>query len=240
MSILNRKKIEDLISKNIFYGQMYAEGHLIAEEFNNGGSVSERVLSIIDVLYQMEQKAEKSYFDTNEFSFEIAIEKEPLASEIVFYISGILAHISREKGKGWRVFVRKSIGQLIPDIVITEKEASPTEKGFEKGVVAVIELRSKETIHPLMTGEDPNYFQKYIDTLGVSLNDIFIITPTLSVEYQDRIKSVAEQQEILSQSTGLPKENWVVLSENRSISNEEPQMFLTTDFDDFLKRLLER
>ena len=235
MSMLNRKKIEDLISKNIFYGQMYAEGHLIAEEFNNGSSVSERVLSIIDGLYQMEQKAE-SYFNTNEFSFEIAIEKEPLASEIVFYISGILAHTSCEKGKDWRVFVRKSIGQLIPDIVITEKEATLTEKG----VVAVIELRSKETIHPLMTGEDPNYFQKYIDTLGVSLNDIFIITPTLSVEYQDRIKSVAEQQEILSQSTGLPKENWVVLSENRSISNEEPQMFLTTDFDDFLNRLVER
>lgn len=236
MSMLNRKKIEDLISKNIFYGQMYAEGHLIAEEFNNGSSVSERVLSIIDGLYQMEQK----YFNTNEFSFEIAIEKEPLASEIVFYISGILAHTSCEKGKDWRVFVRKSIGQLIPDIVITEKEATLTEKGFEKGVVAVIELRSKETIHPLMTGEAPNYFQKYIDTLGVSLNDIFIITPTLSVEYQDRIKSVAEQQEILSQSTGLPKENWVVLSENRSISNEEPQMFLTTDFDDFLNRLVER
>ena len=236
MSMLNGKKTEDLISKNIFYGQMYAEGHLILEEFNNGGSVSERVLSIIDGLYQMEQK----YFNTNEFSFEIAIEKEPLASEIVFYISGILAHTSCEKGKDWRVFVRKSIGQLIPDIVITEKEATPTEKGFEKGVVAVIELRSKETIHPLMTGEDPNYFQKYIDTLGVSLNDIFIITPTLSVEYQDRIKSVAEQQEILSQSTGLPKENWVVLSENRSISNEEPQMFLTTDFDDFLNRLVER
>ena len=236
MSMLNRKKIEDLISKNIFYGQMYAEGHLIAEEFNNGSSVSERVLSIIDGLYQMEQK----YFNTNEFSFEIAIEKEPLASEIVFYLSGILAHTSCEKGKDWRVFVRKSIGQLIPDIVITEKEATLTEKGFEKGVVAVIELRSKETIHPLMTGEAPNYFQKYIDTLGVSLNDIFIITPTLSVEYQDRIKSVAEQQEILSQSTGLPKENWVVLSENRSISNEEPQMFLTTDFDDFLNRLVER
>ncbi len=236
MSMLNGKKTEDLISKNIFYGQMYAEGHLIAEEFNNGSSVSERVLSIIDGLYQMEQK----YFNTNEFSFEIAIEKEPLASEIVFYISGILAHTSCEKGKDWRVFVRKSIGQLIPDIVITEKEATLTEKGFEKGVVAVIELRSKETIHPLMTGEDPNYFQKYIDTLGVSLNDIFIITPTLSVEYQDRIKSVAEQQEILSQSTGLPKENWVVLSENRSISNEEPQMFLTTDFDDFLNRLVER
>ena len=234
--MLNRKKIEDLISKNIFYGQMYAEGHLIAEEFNNGSSVSERVLSIIDGLYQMEQK----YFNTNEFSFEIAIEKEPLASEIVFYISGILAHTSCEKGKDWRVFVRKSIGQLIPDIVITEKEATLTEKGFEKGVVAVIELRSKETIHPLMTGEAPNYFQKYIDTLGVSLNDIFIITPTLSVEYQDRIKSVAEQQEILSQSTGLPKENWVVLSEIRSISNEEPQMFLTTDFDDFLNRLVER
>jgi hypothetical protein len=239
MAILKKPDIMECNSKNIFYGEMYADAHIIAVDFDEGVSVGERVLSGIDELYQITQVAE-SYFNTNEFSFEIAIEKEPLASEIVFYISGILAHTSREKGKGWRVFVRKSIGQLIPDIVITEKEASPTEKGFEKGVVAVIELRSKETIDPLMTGEDPNYFQKYIDTLGVSLNDIFIITPTLSVEYQDRIKSVAEQQEILSQSTGLPKENWVVLSENRSISNEESQIFLTTNFDDFLKRLVER
>lgn len=239
MAILKKLDIMECNSKNIFYGEMYADAHIIAVDFDEGVSVGERVLSGIDELYQITQVAE-SYFNTNEFSFEIAIEKEPLASEIVFYISGILAHTSREKGKGWRVFVRKSIGQLIPDIVITEKEASPTEKGFEKGVVAVIELRSKETIDPLMTGEDPNYFQKYIDTLGVSLNDIFIITPTLSVEYQDRIKSVAEQQEILSQSTGLPKENWVVLSENRSISNEESQIFLTTNFDDFLKRLVER
>lgn len=239
MAILKKLDIMECNSKNIFYGEMYADAHIIAVDFDEGVSVGERVLSGIDELYQITQVAE-SYFNTNEFSFEIAIEKEPLASEIVFYISGILAHTSREKGKGWRVFVRKSIEQLTPDIVITDKKSVPTGQGFEEGVVAVIELRSKETIHPLMTGEDPNYFQKYIDTLGVSLNDIFIITPTLSVEYQDRIKSVAEQQEILFQSTGLPKENWVVLSENRSISNEESQMFLTTNFDDFLKRLMER
>ena len=49
-----------------------------------------------------------------------------------------------------------------------------------------------------------------------------------------------EQQGIFSQNTGLPKGNWVILSENRSISNEESQIFLTTNFDDFLKELVER
>lgn len=239
MAILKKPDIMECNSKNIFYGEMYADAHIIAVDFDEGVSVGERVLSGIDELYQITQVAE-SYFNTNEFSFEIAIEKEPLASEIIFYISGILAHTSREKGKDWHVFVRKPIGQLTPDIVITDKKSVLAGQGFEEGVVAVIELRSKETIPPLMTGEVPNYFQKYIDTLGVGLNDIFIITPTLSVEYQDRIKSVAEQQEILSQSTGLPKGNWVVLSENRSISNERSQMFLTIDFDDLLKELVER
>ena len=92
---------------------------------------------------------------------------------------------------------------------------------------------------PAYSKKNPTYFQKYTDTLGVTLKDIFIIIPTL-VTYPSSIKSVAEQQEILSQRTGLPKGNWVILSENRSISNEESQIFLTTNFDAFLKELVAR
>ena len=100
---------------------------------------------------------------------------------------------------------------------------------------------------PAYSKKNPTYFQKYTNTLGVTLKDIFIIIPTLVtypiptlVTYPSSIKSVAEQQEILSQRTGLPKGNWVILSENRSISNEESQMFLTINFDDFLKELVAR
>jgi hypothetical protein len=186
----------------------------------------------------MEEMVE-TYIETNQFSFDSAILSEPLASEIVFYISGILDNISGLREKDWKILVRKRIGQLTPDIVITEKEAIPTEKGFRKGVIAVIELRNEAWVRQLIAEQNATYFQKYTDTLGVSLNDIFIIIPTL-VTYPSSIKSVAEQQEILSQRTGLPKGNWVILSENRSISNEESQMFLTTDFDNFLKRLVER
>lgn len=241
MSILKRIYVEtaDYVSKNIFYNrEVYEEGRTIAKKFNNNILVSERVFSYIDELYQMEQMAE-SYLETNDFSFDSAILNEPLASEIVFYISGILDNISSLREKDWKILVRKRIGQLTPDIVITEKEATPTEEGFRKGVIAVIELRNEAWVRQLIAEENPTYFQKYTDTLGVSLNDIFIIIPTL-VTYPSRIKSVAEQQEILSQSTGLPKRNWVILSENRSISNEESQMFLTTDFDAFLKELVER
>jgi hypothetical protein len=187
----------------------------------------------------MEEMVE-TYIETNQFSLDSAILSEPLASEIVFYISGILDNISALREKDWKILVRKRIGQLTPDIVITEKEATPTEEGFQRGVIAVIELRNEAWVRQLIEEENPTYFQKYTDTLGVTLKDIFIIIPSLSVKYQDHIKSVAEQQEILSQSTGLPKENWVVLSENRSISNEESQIFLTTNFDDFLKELVAR
>ena len=223
MAILKRTYFEtaDYVSKNGFYKEIYKEGGIIAKDFNDNSLVrervvSERVFSYIDELYQMEQMAE-SYLEANDFSFDSAILSEPLASEIVFYISGILDNISGLREKDWKILVRKRIGQLTPDIVITEKEATPTEEAFQRGVIAVIELRNEAWVRQLIAEENPTYFQKYTDTLGVTLKDIFIIIPTL-VTYPSSIKSVAEQQEILSQRTGLPKGNWVILSENRSIS----------------------
>ena len=241
MAILKRTHLEtaDLVSKNGFYKEIYKEGGIIAKDFNDNISVSERVFSYIDELYQMEQMAE-SYLEANDFSFDSAILSEPLASEIVFYISGILDNISGLREKDWKILVRKRIGQLTPDIVITEKEATPTEEGFQRGVIAVIELRNEAWVRQLIAEENPTYFQKYTDTLGVTLKDIFIIIPMLSITRQNSIKSMEEQQGIFSQNTGLPKGNWVILSENRSISNEESQIFLTTNFDDFLKELVER
>ena len=240
MAILKRTYVEtaDYVPKNIFYKEVYEEGGSIAKDFNDNIRVSERVFSYIDELYQMEEMVE-TYIETNEFSFDSAILSEPLASEIVFYISGILDNISGLKEKDWKILVRKRIGQLTPDIVITEKEATPTEEGFQRGVIAVIELRNEAWVRQLIAEENPTYFQKYTDTLGVTLKDIFIIIPTL-VTYPNSMKSVVEEQGIFSQSTGLPKENWVILSENRSISNEESQMFLTINFDDFLKELVAR
>lgn len=245
MAILKRTYVEtaDYVPKNIFYNrEVYEEGRTIAKDFNNNNNdnlVSERVFSYIDELYQMEQMAE-SYLEANDFSFDSAILSEPLASEIVFYISGILDNISGLREKDWKILVRKRIGQLTPDIVITEKEATPTEEGFQRGVIAVIELRNEAWVRQLIAEENPTYFQKYTDTLGVTLKDIFIIIPMLSITRQNSIKSMEEQQGIFSQNTGLPKGNWVILSENRSISNEESQIFLTTNFDDFLKELVER
>ncbi|WP_424656925.1 hypothetical protein [Capnocytophaga granulosa] len=241
MAILKRTYVEtaDYVPKNIFYNrEVYEEGCTIAKDFNGNIRVSERVFSYIDELYQMEQMAE-SYLEANDFSFDSAILSEPLASEIVFYISGILDNISGLREKDWKILVRKRIGQLTPDIVITEKEATPTEEGFQRGVIAVIELRNEAWVRQLIAKKNPTYFQKYTDTLGVTLKDIFIIIPTL-VTYPNSMKSVVEEQGIFSQSTGLPKENWVILSENRSISNEESQMFLTINFDDFLKELVAR
>lgn len=240
MAILKRTYFEtaDYVSKNGFYKEIYKEGGIIAKDFNDNIPVSESVFSYIDELYQMEQMAE-SYLEANDFSFDSAILSEPLASEIVFYISGILDNISGLREKDWKILVRKRIGQLTPDIVITEKEATPTEEGFQRGVIAVIELRNEAWVRQLIAEENPTYFQKYTDTLGVTLKDIFIIIPTL-VTYPNSMKSVVEEQGIFSQSTGLPKENWVILSENRSISNEESQMFLTINFDDFLKELVAR
>ena len=118
----------------------------------------------------------------------------------------------------------------------------------------MIELRPQEWIRAFIVGKGENcwgwqiektdicsvesraYFQKYVTTLGVSLSDIFVILPTLSVSPQDSIKTITELQECFSQNTGIPAENLVILSENKFLRESG----LTTHFEKFLQKLLEK
>lgn len=70
----------------------------------------------------------------------------------------------------------------------------------------------------------------------MSLSDIFVILPTLSVSPQDSIKTITELQECFSQNTGIPAENLVILSENKFLRESG----LTTHFEEFLQKLLEK
>ena len=74
----------------------------------------------------------------------------------------------------------------------------------------------------------------------MSLSDIFVILPTLSVSPQNSVKNITELQECFSQNTGIPAENLVILSKNKFLGKSAHFTNLTTHFEEFLQKLLEK
>lgn len=235
----------------------------IVEDFEKGLRITEKILSNVFLQYFAAQKIEG---DFNKDSFECAMMESPFADEIVFYFSRIFFHIGNIKEKNWTIQLRKNIGGFTPDIIITSKLTDNKlnnqellySRSKKEKIVAVIELRTKEWIRAFIVGDNSNYwrgkkeevdilskesrvyFQKYADTLRVGLGDIFVITPTLSVSNQDIIKSVANQQELFAQSTGIPESNLIILTENRTLSEEKTCTNYTTYFEKFLEGLVKK
>ena len=140
-------------------------------------------------------------------SLEYAAMNVSLATEISNYFSRICFHITHHYKKNWEVLLRRELGELTPDVIIAERKTPKTQKPSPEKIKAVIELRPQEWIRAFIVEkgescwgwqiektdicsvESRAYFQKYVTTLGVSLSDIFVILPTLSVSPQDSIKN---------------------------------------------------
>jgi hypothetical protein len=224
-----------------------------AIEDSKENRITKKILKDIALLYSssditMEELSKKAPL------LEYAAMNVSLATEISNYFSRICSHISHHYKKNWEVLLRRELGELTPDIIIAERKTSQKDKLSLEKIKAVIELRPQEWIRAFIVGKGENcwgwqiektdicsvesraYFQKYVTTLGVSLSDIFVILPTLSVSPQDSIKTITELQECFSQNTGIPAENLVILSENRFLQESG----LTTHFEKFLQKLLEK
>ena len=267
MAILNKPPMPHPYydEKIVFYRKIDDDAKKIAENFVKGLPITEKILSNIFLQYFAAQKIEG---DFNKDFFECSMVESPFADEIVFYFSRIFFHIGNIKEKNWTIQLRKNIGGFTPDIIITSKltdnklnnqELLYSQKSKEEKIIAVVELRAKEWVRAfivednsknywkgkkeqldIFSKESKVYFQKYADTLRVGLRDIFVITPTLSVSNQDIIKSVANQQELFAQSTGIPESNLIILTENRTLSEEKTCTNYTTYFEKFLEGLVKK
>lgn len=258
MIIFERKQIAGYNSdKKTFYGFIDWEAGRVVESFSKSMPITEEILKDIDLLYSssditMKELAKKAP------SFEYAAMNVSLATEISNYFSKICSHITDHYEKDWEVLLRRELGELTPDVIITERKTSKTEKPSPEEIKAVIELRPQEWIRAFIVEkgescwgwqiermdicsvENKAYFQKYVTTLGVSLSDIFVILPTLSVSPQNSVKNITELQKCFSQNTGIPAENLVILSENKFLRESGPFTNLTTHFEEFLQKLLEK
>lgn len=255
MIIFKRKQIAgyNKSNKKTFYEYIDREAESVIEDFREGNRITEKILKDIDLLYSssdmtMEELAKRAP------SLEYTAMNVSLATEISNYFSRICFHITHHYKKNWEVLLRRELGELTPDVIIAERKTPKTQKPSPEKIKAVIELIPQEWIRAFIVEkgescwgwqiektdicsvESRAYFQKYVTTLGVSLSDIFVILPTLSVSPQDSIKTITELQECFSQNTGIPAENLVILSENKFLRESG----LTTHFEKFLQKLLEK
>ena len=126
------------------------------------------------------------------------------------------------------------IGIVRGSKLLTNTISSSMEEHVRFGGV-IPEIASRAHLEAMLPA-----LEKALTEAGVSLSDIFVILPTLSVSPQDSIKTITELQECFSQNTGIPAENLVILSENRFLQESGTFTNLTTHFEEFLQKLLEK
>lgn len=258
MKIFKRKSMRESNPKDEFYTGINTSARMVVENFKKGLPITKQILDDIHKLYLGSLLAEDELHKKAP-SIEGAVMEASFATEISNYFSRICYHISNLYGKGWRILLRRELGELTPDIIITEWKTPKVEELSPKKIKAVIELRTKEWIQALMaedewknrwagkkeevdiySEEGKTHFQKYTELLGVSLNDIFVVLPTFPVGEQNAIETIAQQQERFTQSTGIPKENLVILSENKHSPEVDALTNLTTYFEKFIRELLNK
>ena len=257
MIIFKRKLMAGYNSdKKTFYEYIDRDAGSAIED-SKENRITKKILEDIGMLYSssdmtMKELAKKAPL------LEYTAMNVSLATEISNYFSRICFHITDHYKKNWEVLLRRELGELTPDVIIAERKTSQTEKLSPEKIKAVIELIPQEWIRAFIVEKGENcwgwqiektdicsvesraYFQKYVTTLGVSLSDIFVILPTLSVSPQNSVKNITELQECFSRNTGIPAENLVILSENRFLQESGTFTNLTTHFEEFLQKLLEK
>jgi hypothetical protein len=225
-----------------YYMDLDENAKLLAREYSNKSLITEKILKIINSLYQY-AKIEQEFKD--EF-FESAYHS-PITGELEFLIARILFHFSQLNGKGWKIYLRRQESKTAPDIRLLKGN-----KTF-----AIIEVKAKAGwIQPFLSPErynnDKNKFNnkkskhdpdilisssrsqldKYFKTFKLESKDVYLFLPTLALVHRKKyLTDLPEYYNYFASTSGLPAENLIHLS--RSISQLEP----TDNFERLLERL---
>lgn len=203
-----------------------------------GTTYTNEILRTIARLYRS-AKDETRFSD--EF-FESAYHS-PVTGDVEFYLARIFYWYSRENSLGWKIFLRRQIGKVVPDIRIT----------FSDKTIAVIEVKAKvgfqqccfskerydydvERFRSGKSTTDPDQlirklqdqFQKYHEAFNLSKDRLYLLLPSLGTAHRKKYSSKLEQYyEYVSSTTSLPVKSLIILSENLRLNLSDPR---STDF----------
>ncbi len=240
--------------KKLYYDSIDKMAKKIADNFVAGSFISEEILKFINELYlsaKVEQSFKSSLFETAYHT--------PISSELEFYIARIFYHLSELKRKDWKILLRRQQGKTAPDIRI--------EKGGK--TIAIVEIKAKAGwIQPFFSEQrynvdkerfekgssfDPDalivksreQLTKYFQVFAITNDDIFLLLPTLALVHRKKYNTTLEEyRNYFSQTSGFPKENLILLSENKlldlSLAVEGKELSPTRDFEKLLEKLLKK
>ena len=239
-------------SKLKYYQNIDQNAKNVAENFKNNLPVTETVLSSIIAMYEsakVEQVFKDEFFETAYHS--------PITGELEFYIARILYHLSKLENKNWKILLRRQESKTAPDIRIAKGNKT----------IAIIEVKAKAGwIQPFLSPEryendknrllngksgfnpdhlitsSKNQLTKYFDTFGITNNDVFLFLPTLALVHRKKYTTDLDgYYNYFATTSGLPKENLILLSKNKrlDLSYQTNDLSPTNDFEKLLTRLTE-
>ncbi|MFA6151012.1 MAG: hypothetical protein WC716_06820 [Chitinophagaceae bacterium] len=223
---------------------------LLATEYISGERITERILTTIVTLYEC-AKVERYFEDAH---FETAYHS-PITGELEFFIARILFHYSTLKNKEWKVYLRRQENRTAPDIRL-----SKNEKTF-----AIIEVKAKagwiqQFLSPVrfqvdlekynsgasifnpndLINTSKNQLHKYSENFGIETDCIFFLLPTLKLVHRKKYStSLAQYYEYFASTSGLPRENFILLSNNVNLdlSGRDRDFNPTENFENLISQL---
>jgi hypothetical protein len=247
---MENNNLKMLKSKHSYYNDINDNANSIANDFTNGNKITLKVLEAIIEMYKsakVEQSFKDEYFDT--------AYHPPITGELEFFIARILYHYSNLKNKKWKILLRKQENKTAPDIRLLKND-----KTF-----AIIEIKAKAGwIQPFLSperyqndkiqlqGRDVVYnpdnliatlnkqLTKYFGTFNISNNDVFFFLPTLALVHRKKyVTELPGYYEYFATTSGLPKENLILLSGNRrlDLSFNPVDLEPTDNFEKMMNKL---
>jgi hypothetical protein len=232
-----------------FYQTIDEKANEIAKKISNNGNVTSDILRFINEIY-IEVASYKEHFHDDKFE---SAYHEPVTSYLEFFIARILYHFSEIKKLGWKIYLRRQVGKkpnrVAPDIRIEKNGKTiaiieiKAKVGWAQGMFSKERFEKYKEKSQEIINEFRDTLEKYKNLFNIDYSQIFLLVPSFKEAHKKSSKeSFEDHRDWISESTGLIKENIIVLSNNLELELEEKEIdqnkFLpTTDFEDMIKKL---
>jgi hypothetical protein len=242
-----------LQTRRTYYDELDRIANVAAACNLNDIQISETILRTLAQLY-IAAKVEKEFEDD---LFETAYHS-PVTGELEFFIARILYHYSARNGRGWKVLLRRQERKTAPDIRLTKGGITfavieiKAKAGWMQGFFSPERFARDKAKFDLNEGAlDPNVgnvksrdqLEKYFNTFDIRAEHVFLLLPTLALVHRKKSKmDLAGYYDYFSQTSGLPRENLVLLSGNMSLdlSYKMGELLPTGNFERMLGLLDKR
>jgi len=233
-----------------FYQTIDEKANEIAKKISKNENVTSDILQFINEIYN-EVASYKEHFRDDD-KFESAYH-EPITSYLEFFIARILYHLSIIKQLNWKIYLRRQVGKkpnrVAPDIRIEKNGKTiaiieiKAKVGWLQGMFSEQRFKKYEEKSQKRIDEFRHTLEKYKNLFNIDYSQIFLLVPSLR-EAHKKIHNESFEDHInwTSKTTGLSKENIIVLSKNLELELEEKEvdqneLSPTNYFENMIKKL---